>query len=128
MKSQRVLVIDDSRDAVTALGRVLQIAGYQVVAAYDGDEGVAKAYEYLPEVVLCDIRLPGSVDGYMVAQRLREYPPLEAALLIAVTGMGLPDDARRARDAGYDLHFTKPVDALALEKVIADRFAVRSSN
>jgi len=72
-----------------------------------------------PEVALVDIGLPG-IDGYEVARRLRQDPAARAIRLIALTGYGLEEDQRRARDAGFDLHLVKPVDVNTLLEELAD--------
>lgn len=121
MSAQRVLVIDDKKDTVLASQRVLQLSGFEVEVAYDGNMGIEKAREFRPDVVLCDIGLPGETDGYAVAQFLRSDEQLRTTFLIAVTGYGRGEDARRAQDAGFDLHYTKPVDLVALSEIISQR-------
>jgi CheY-like chemotaxis protein len=100
---------------------VLELSGHIVRVAYDGPSGIEVAREFTPEFVLCDIGLPGDVDGYAVAQTLRSDDKLRTACLIAITGYGRPEDEQRARQAGFNEHLTKPVDVIALAKVISDR-------
>lgn len=114
MTARRVLVIDDKTDAVLASQRVLQLLGHEVEVAYDGKSGIEKAREFLPEVVLCDIGLPGGTDGYAVAQVLRADDRFRTTTLIAVTGYGREEDAARAHEAGFDMHLTKPVNIVGL--------------
>jgi len=83
--------------------------GYPVRTAYDGLEGVELAREFEPDVVLLDIGLP-IIDGYEACRRIREQPWARDAVLIAITGWGAPEDRRRSREAGFDLHMVKPVD------------------
>jgi CheY-like chemotaxis protein len=113
-----VLVVDDNEDAAQSLALVLRLAGHEVRVARDGPEALALADAQPPEVVLLDIGLPG-MDGYEVAVRLRERDVLAGALLVAVTGYGQDEDRRRARDAGIDLHLTKPVAIEELRRVVA---------
>ena len=80
-------------------------------------DGVRVAAEYRPEVVVCDIGLPG-MDGYAVAGALRRNPATAASRLIALTGYGREEDRRRAREAGFDEHLTKPADPAALEAIL----------
>jgi CheY-like chemotaxis protein len=78
-----------------------------------------RAREFRPEVVLCDLGLPGGMDGYAVARAMRKDPDLSAALLIATTGYGQAEDQRRCREAGFDAHLTKPVDFGELQRLLA---------
>jgi PAS domain S-box-containing protein len=113
----RILVVEDSRDAADSLRMLLELLGHQVAVAYDGPEGVRRAREWRPDVVLCDIGLPG-LDGYGVAGELRHDPTMAATQLIAITGYGQEEDRRRARQAGFDHHLTKPVDPALLQPLL----------
>ena len=104
-----VLVIDDRRDASYPLIKFLERDGHRVFTAENGPSGVAEATAHLPDVVICDIGLPG-FDGYEVARRLRSVPGLADSLFIAVTGYGQPQDRNDAVRAGFDCHIVKPVD------------------
>ena len=86
--------------------------------AFDGLSALEAARRYRPEVVLLDIGMPG-MDGYEVAMRLRAQPEFRALSLAAITGYGQGDDRRRSREAGFDHHFTKPVDPGALREFLA---------
>ncbi|MBY0228525.1 MAG: response regulator, partial [Gemmataceae bacterium] len=119
-RSLRVLVVEDSRDAAQSLRMLLEAAGHAVAVAHTGPDGVRAAQEHRPEVVVCDIGLPG-MDGYRVAQTLRGNPATAAARLIALTGYGQEEDRRRAREAGFDVHLTKPADFDDLEAALAGR-------
>jgi CheY-like chemotaxis protein len=92
--------------------------GYEVNVAYTGPEGVKAAEKWTPDVVLCDIGLPG-LDGYAVVSRLRQNPATAKARMIAVTGYGSEADRRRSEKAGFDQHLIKPVDPEALQQVLA---------
>ncbi len=115
---RRVLVIEDSVDAADSLREVLEIEGHDVAVAYSGADGVAKARELRPEIVICDIGLPG-MDGYEVARTLRADESLRTAHLVALTGYALPDDLRRAREAGFDRHLAKPPSLEQLQGIIS---------
>ncbi len=117
---RRCLIIEDNVDAAESLSLLLQLIGHQAEVAFDGAEGVAKAHEFRPEVVLCDIGLPGQLDGYAVARRFRADPELRSAFLIALTGYGREEDRRRALEAGFDTHLTKPADLDALRRLLAE--------
>jgi CheY-like chemotaxis protein len=116
-KRLRVLVVEDNQDAADSLRLLLEAYGYQVAVAYSGPDGVRAAKEHRPDVVVCDIGLPG-MDGYRVAQALRGNPATAAARLIALTGYGRDEDRRRAREAGFDGHLTKPADPATLEAIL----------
>lgn len=105
----RILVVEDNKDAADSLADLLQIFGYEVRVAYTGPAGLEAAHLFHPEIVLCDIGLPG-LDGYEVARRLRSDAGTTTARLIAVTGYGDESDRERARQAGFDEHLVKPVD------------------
>jgi CheY-like chemotaxis protein len=114
----KVLVIEDNEDAADSLRDVLQLRGHVVEVAYTGEAGLAKARAFHPDVVLCDIGLPG-LNGYEVAQAFRGEPALASTKLVAVTAYAQPEDRRRAREAGFNAHFGKPPDLNALERAIA---------
>ncbi len=114
---RRVLIIEDNDDARRMLRHLLDHAGHEVHEATDGADGLARALAISPDAVIVDIGLPG-MDGYTIARRLRESGPPEL-LLVAVTGYGQDGDRRRSREAGFDVHLTKPVDPLLLDSLLA---------
>lgn len=119
---RRILVVDDNADAADSLGMLLQVRGDEVRIAYDGLEALTAEGEFKPEVVLLDIGMP-KLSGYDVARRIREARG-NAVLIVAITGWGQEEDRQRARDAGFNYHFTKPVDFDSLLQII-DREAPR---
>lgn len=121
-ESRKILVVDDRPEAVAALQCALEFAGHTVEVAYDRDGAIAKAFETRPEVVLCDIELPGRRDGYVVAETLRGTPWFESTYMIAITGCAEPQDVKDAVASGFDLHVAKPVDAQVLLRLIVERF------
>jgi len=116
-RSYRILIIDDNRLGARALQMFLSKDGHQVEMAFTGPAGVEAARRFRPEVVLCDIALPG-LDGFGVAQCLRQE--LEKLYLIAVSGYGRDEDQERAQQAGFDAYLTKPLDFRDLEKLLAE--------
>ncbi|HEX9670134.1 MAG TPA: MEDS domain-containing protein [Thermoanaerobaculia bacterium] len=116
--ARRVLVVEDNPDAAATLRDFLVLSGHEVALAHTGSAGVEAARRFHPEVVLCDLGLPG-MDGFAVAQELRRDPTTRGARLIAVTGYGRDEDRRRSREAGFDLHLTKPVDPGHLARLLA---------
>jgi two-component system CheB/CheR fusion protein len=115
---RRILVVDDNLDGAESLRDILAIEGHTVAVAHDGARGVEQAREFRPDVVFCDIGLPG-MDGYEVARALREDPSGREAFLVALTGYALPEDQRRARDAGFDAHLSKPTSIEQIREVVA---------
>jgi PAS domain S-box-containing protein len=116
---RRVLVIEDNVDAANSLRESLELSGHQVAVAHSGPQGIDRARELRPEVVLCDIGLPG-MDGYGVARALRSDPVLRSTFLVAVSGYALAEDLQRAYAAGFERHLSKPVSLDVLEQVLAD--------
>jgi len=116
---RRILVVDDNVDTAQSMALLLRLKGHRVEVAHDGPAALETARSFEPEIVLLDIGLPG-LDGYEVARRLREEARLSHALLVALTGYGQEEDRRRARYAGFDYHFTKPVDPTVLYRLIAN--------
>jgi CheY-like chemotaxis protein len=114
----RIVLIEDNRDASASLKKLLQLAGHKVAAAFDGVTGVQLVLADRPQIVLCDIGLPG-MDGYAVTARLRVEmkPPLP--IMIAITGYGQPEDRARALAAGFDHHLVKPLNPDDLLRLIA---------
>jgi len=118
-RSFRILVIEDNQDAADSMKMLLELTGHEADVAYTGPAGVETARRFLPEVVLCDIGLPGGMDGYTVARALCREPELATAYLIALTGYGQEEDQRLAREAGFDAHMTKPADFGELQRILA---------
>ena len=114
---QRILVVEDNRDAADSLRLLLGLYGYEVAVAYCGHDGVRAAEQHRPDVVLCDIGLPG-LDGYGVARKLRDNPATAQARLIAVTAYGRDEDRRRSHEAGFERHLVKPVDPDDLRRAL----------
>ncbi len=113
---RRVLVVDDNRDAAETLAMLVEMLGHDAELAYDGAAALARARERLPDVVLCDIGLPG-MNGYEVARRLRaEGGP--RLTLVAVSGYAQPEDVARALESGFDGHVAKPADPDALARLL----------
>ena len=112
-KPLHVLIVEDNADSADILKTLLEHHGYRVSVAYSGPAGVSAARSERPDVVLCDIGLPG-MDGYAVADALRQSPETVTARLIAVTGYGRDLDKRRALESGFDLHLVKPVNTKQL--------------
>ena len=118
-RSLSVLVVEDDVDVARTLRALLELLGHRVRVVHLGPDAIAAAREERPDVLLCDIGLPGGIDGYEVARRFRADASLSSVHLIAVTGWGHPDDRRKALEAGFNLHLTKPVGPDRLEAVLS---------
>jgi CheY-like chemotaxis protein len=114
----RALVIDDRRDAIFAVRKLLELGGHAVRAVHDGPAGLAAAAEFRPHLVLCDIGLP-EMNGYEVARRLRAAPELDGLYLVAVTGYGQEEARHQALAAGFDDHMVKPIGVHELSRVVS---------
>ena len=113
----KVMVVDDNEDAAQAVGEALELMGHEVHVMFGAPQALASEGELLPDVCLLDIGLPG-MDGYELAQRLRQQAGRRPLRLIAVTGYGQDGDRRRAAEAGFDSHLTKPVDLTTLDGLL----------
>ncbi len=107
-KRRRILVTDDNVDAALTLAALLEMQGHELQVAHDGRQALQLAEAFRPEVVFLDIGMP-DMSGYEVACRLREIAGLERSTIVAVSGWGAKDDLARSKEAGFDMHFTKPV-------------------
>ena len=114
----KILVVDDNHDSALSLAMMLSIMGHDTRTAHDGESAVATAETFLPDVVLLDIGLP-KLNGYEVAQRIREKSWGASMYLIAVTGWGQDEDRQRSSEVGLNMHMVKPVEPSALEKLLA---------
>jgi DNA-binding response OmpR family regulator len=114
---QRILIIEDNRDAADTLGEILKLLGHEVRIAYSGLEGVHMASDWSPTIVLSDIGLP-ELDGFEVARELRGRKETAEVKLVALSAYGTEEDRRRARQAGFDYYITKPADLDDLERLL----------
>jgi CheY-like chemotaxis protein len=116
---RRILVLDDNVDAAQSLRELLELDEHVVEVAHDGLQALAQARVFRPEIVLCDIGLPG-MDGFQVAEAFRADSTLRNALLVAISGYAAPEDLRHARQAGFDRHLAKPASLERLYGLLAD--------
>ena len=114
----KVLVVDDNKDVADGLAALLEFDGHEIRIAYDGPSALREAAAFGPDVVFCDIGMP-VMSGHELAARLRADPRHKSTLLVAVTGWGNEDDKRRSVEAGFDMHFTKPISFEQVESVLA---------
>ncbi|HXU73654.1 MAG TPA: response regulator [Polyangia bacterium] len=113
----RIVVIEDHEDTADLMHELLSDAGHEVRIALNGEDGIVAARSLPAEIVLCDVGLP-DIDGYEVARRLRADGVTASARLVALTGYDGDDEARRAREAGFDRHVVKPIDPVMLESLL----------
>jgi two-component system, sensor histidine kinase len=123
--SLRILVIDDNADSAEAMSLLLQLAGHRVRVSHDGPSGVCAATRFRPQVVLCDITMPGGMDGYAVAEALRASPATKSTRLIAVSRRVAGADRPRAQEAGFEAFLPKPFGGKELLDVLAPRAPAR---
>lgn len=116
-EKKRVLVVDDNVDAANSLGELMRRWGHEVHTANDGVAALTEMSNFIPDVILLDIGLP-EIDGYQVAQQMRQKLQTPPPIIIAVTGYGQAEDQRKAKTAGFDHHFTKPIDFERLRQII----------
>jgi PAS domain S-box-containing protein len=114
----RLLIADDRKDTVDSLAMLLRIMGHEVQTAYDGQDAIAAAETFRPDVCLIDIGMP-KVNGYDVCRHIRQQPWGKDSVLVAMTGWGQEEDKRRAMEAGFDHHILKPADTAELLQLLA---------
>jgi CheY-like chemotaxis protein len=115
----RILIVEDNADSAEVLRLLLEYSGHSVSTASCGESALQQARRSVPDIVICDIGLPGAMDGCEVARHFRNDAILKGSHLVALSGYGEAGDVMRSRAAGFDQHFVKPVDPVALEKYIA---------
>ena len=118
-KAKRVLLVDDNVDAAESLAQLLSLSGHDARTAGDGGQALRLAQDFHPDVVFCDLGLPG-MNGYEVAKELRLLPFGREIVLAALTGYGQPSDREKSAEAGFDAHLVKPVDPSVIESFLDD--------
>ena len=113
----KILVVDDNRDAADSCATLLELSGHHVQTAYTGRNALELAETFRPHALLLDIGLP-DFDGYQLAKKIRAAPWGGSIVLIALTGWGQEADRRRAFDAGFDYHLTKPIAPETVESLL----------
>jgi two-component system CheB/CheR fusion protein len=116
----RILVVDDVQASAKTLAMMLRSIGQEVWMAHDGPAALAAARDRQPDVIFLDIAMPG-MSGYEVARQIRADPALHDVFLVALTGYGQEEDRRRAIEAGFDQHVTKPAGLAILEQLLMFR-------
>jgi PAS domain S-box-containing protein len=117
--SRRILVADDNRDAAQSLAMLLELEGHEVRVEYDGRGAMAAFADFAPHVALLDIGMPG-LSGYEVARMIRQRDDGDAVTLIALTGWGQERDKALAQAAGFNHHFTKPIEPERINEILRE--------
>jgi signal transduction histidine kinase/CheY-like chemotaxis protein len=124
MSTRRIIIVEDNNDVRDLMHLKLRRLGHSVIDARDGEEGLRAVLDQKPDLALVDLGLP-KIDGFELAKRARQELGDEV-VLVAVSGFGQPEDKRRALEAGFDEHITKPADMKDLENLLR-RFPPRNS-
>jgi signal transduction histidine kinase/CheY-like chemotaxis protein len=114
---REILLVEDDPDGGASLKALLEADCHSVTVCHDGHTGLMRARAVKPDVIILDIALPDS-NGYEIARLLRSDPSFSRTLIIALTGYGSMEDRRRAREAGFDHHLTKPIEFPALRAIL----------
>ncbi len=120
----KILIVEDNRDFAGFLSRMLAQMGFKAEAAYDGHEGLHKAKKIRPDMIFCDIGLPG-INGYDVIKHIKEIDELKNTYLVALTGYAGEADVKRAKESGFDRHLAKPVSFTSLKQIINNHPAAK---
>jgi signal transduction histidine kinase/ActR/RegA family two-component response regulator len=123
----KIVVADDNRDAADSLKMLLELAGHQVFVAYNGQQALDLGARERPQAFVLDVGMP-DLTGYEVARRVRQQAWGRSVLLLAVTGWGQDDDKEQAKAAGFDFHFTKPVNPQEVEERVAAFLRIRATS
>lgn len=115
----KILMIDDNQDFAEIMCELMEMLGHEASFATKGSEGIVKAKQFQPDVIICDIGLP-EMNGYEVAQLIRSDHGLKDIFLIALSGYTSQDDHARSMAAGFDRHLAKPVDIDIIENILAE--------
>jgi CheY-like chemotaxis protein len=114
---ERILVVDDDHDTANTMAKLIQTMGFEAKPVYDGLHAVEEVIAYAPDMALIDISMPEH-DGYETVERIRRLPEGMHMILVALTGWARDIDKRRAYEAGFDLHITKPMQAATLQELL----------
>ena len=115
-KNPVVLVVDDNKDFTDALSMVFRLWDFDVISSYNGIDGLDKAIEYKPAIMIIDILMP-ELDGYEFCLKIRECSWSKHTQLVACTGLGSEEHQQKARNVGFDFFITKPINYAEMEKL-----------
>jgi two-component system CheB/CheR fusion protein len=112
-----IVVVEDNDDVADVLAAWLETQGHRVTVARNGPDGIARVREAVPDVVFCDVGMPG-MDGFEVCRQIRELPLVFQPTMVAVTGWAKAEDRKKTRAAGFDHHLVKPVGLDTLSELL----------
>lgn len=118
-KSLKILMIDDNKDLAKIICELISLLDYETESVHNGTDGIAKARELRPDVIICDIGLP-DMSGYEVAKMIHREAELKDTFLIALSGYAQSEDIERSKEAGFDRHLAKPVSLETLQMVLCE--------
>lgn len=120
----KILIIEDHPDTRELLRLMLEMQGYEIAEARAGEEGVRKAKEFLPDLILMDISLAGEISGWEATRRLRADPQFDNTIIVALTAHAMKDDRDTTFAYGCDEYWTKPIlDFPKFQQAIAELIA-----
>lgn len=123
----KILVVDDKADTAKTLSLLLQLDGHDARPAFGGVEGLEAAENFEPDVVFLDLGLP-VMDGYEVAERIRQIETLRHTMLVALTGYGPGEGADRYQQSGFDHHLLKPAEIADIRNLLAQAAERKAAN
>lgn len=118
VRERSILIVEDDRDVAQLLVQLLELEGHRVELAYDVDEGLDKLKAHTPDTVLCDLHLPGNLDGHALCRAVKIDPRFDSVRLVAMTGLGSNELREASLDSGFDEHLTKPIDLDELRRAL----------
>jgi len=120
----KILIVEDHPDTRELLRLMLEMEGYEIAEAKSGEEGVRKAFEFEPDLILMDISLAGEISGWEATQRLRSAPQFDNTIIVALTAHAMKDDRETTFAYGCDEYWTKPIlDFPEFQRAIAEMVA-----
>jgi len=120
--AQKILVVEDNANNATLLRDILSVHGYEIIEAGNGEEGVKKAGEEKPDLILMDIQMP-VLDGFAAAKMLRANPATKDIKIVGITSYAMKGDKEKVMAAGFDLYVSKPINTRELPKQIKELLA-----
>ncbi len=114
----KVLLADDNLDFLYLLGAIVKQLGHSCISACDGPTAIKKTMEWKPDLIFCDIGLPG-IDGFMVAKTIKQNPEMKKSYVVALTGYAGEHAARRTAESGFDFYRSKPVSIDDIKQILA---------
>jgi CheY-like chemotaxis protein len=120
----KILIIEDHNDTRELLRLILEMEGYEITEANAGEEGVRKAKEFAPDLILMDISLAGKINGWEATRRLRADPQFDDTIIVALTAHAMKEDREATLAGGCDSYWTKPIlDFPDFQRAIAEMIA-----